>query len=38
MLELVQTLDFDIFSIRKTTKENELLTTITYLLHKHKLF
>ena len=35
MLNIIATTDFDIFTIRTATKENELLTTITYLLHKH---
>lgn len=35
MLNMITTTDFDIFTIRSATKENELLTTITYILHKH---
>lgn len=38
MLNMITTTDFDIFTIRSATKENELLTTITYLLHKHQVF
>ena len=38
MLDMIQTLDFDIFSIRNSTKENELITVITYIMHKHRLF
>lgn len=38
MLDLSSSTDFDIFSIRKWTKENELITITTYLLHKHRLF
>lgn len=38
MLLIMDTFDFDIFTIRKETKENELITTTTYLLHKHRIF
>jgi hypothetical protein len=30
--------EFNIFSLRKLTLENELVTCITFLLHKHQLF
>lgn len=38
MLNIISTTDFNIFKIRETTKENELLTSLTFLLHKHKCF
>ena len=38
MMEICHTADFDIFSVRKSTKENELITAVTYILHKHKIF
>lgn len=38
MLELVQSVDFNIFTLKKATKDNELITITTFLLHKHKLF
>lgn len=38
MMEICHTADFDIFSVRKSTKENEMITAVTYILHKHKIF
>jgi hypothetical protein len=38
MLEISNTIDFDIFQLRKTSKDNELVTLSTYLMHKHKYF
>jgi hypothetical protein len=37
-LEKIETVEFNIFTVRKTTLENELVTVITYLLHKEQLF
>jgi hypothetical protein len=38
MMDKINTHDFDIFEVRKNTKENELITITTFLLHKHKIF
>jgi len=37
-LNRVHLLEFDIFAVRKSTLENELVTVITYILHKEQLF
>jgi hypothetical protein len=37
-LQKVDQVEFDIFSVRKTTLENELVTVITYLMFKEDLF
>lgn len=37
-LDRVEQLEFDIFAVRKSTLENELVTVITYILHKERLF
>ena len=37
-MKKIETLDFDIFEIKKETNSNELLTVTTFLLHKHKIF
>jgi hypothetical protein len=38
MFEQILTTDFDLFTIRKETKENELIAVTTYILHKHRIF
>lgn len=37
-LNRVDQVEFNIFNVRKSTMENELVTVITYLLHKEQLF
>ena len=37
-LARVSSLDFDVFKIREQTKENELVTTISYILAKEGIF
>ena len=37
-MKKIETLDFDIFEVKKETNSNELLTVATFLLHKHKIF
>jgi len=34
----VKEIEFDIFSVRASTMENELVTVITYIMHKENLF
>jgi hypothetical protein len=38
MLDMIETEDFNIFDVRRDTKENELITSITFLLHKNRIF
>jgi hypothetical protein len=37
-LDKISTVEFNIFTVRKTTLENELVTVATYLLHQEQLF
>jgi hypothetical protein len=37
-MEIIDSHEFNIFEVKKHTKENELITVITYLLHKHHIF
>ena len=38
MMETVDSHDFNIFEVKRSTKENELITIMTYILHKHNVF
>ncbi len=38
MLDLAHTNKFDVFQVKKSSNENELLLTETFILHKQKLF
>lgn len=37
-LDEIEKVEFNIFNLRKTTNENELVTSITYMLHKESIF
>ena len=37
-MEIIDSHDFNIFEVKRSTKENELITVTTYLLHKHNIF
>jgi len=37
-LKKVELIEFDIFAVRKSTMENELVTVITFMMHREKLF
>jgi hypothetical protein len=37
-LERVSSLDFDVFKIREQTKDNELVTTVSFILAKEGIF
>lgn len=37
-MEIIDTLDFNIFEVRDSTKKNELITVASFLFHKHRFY